>query len=581
MSETVPVQQRAKDPIAETKVLAQEVYVLARERSAPAVCQKLLRAGRALTERAEVVAVGIRSVGKSSLLNAVLGRELLPVDSDVSSNVYVRIGFGLVPPGGTDPGERVLVLFKDGREPVEADLSELADWASEAGNQGNRLGVSHVRVRFRAPLIVEGLTLTDTPGAGGLVAAHAAAVRAACQVADGLLVVLDHVQPISETVRDFLVSLGDPRRTVFAFNKIDTDGNTTRSIADTRELLGAAGAPNLAEAPMVATSAFLAAEALADGEQGEPESELWDESGVPELIDVLRSAILEPVKREQARALLAELGDSLRLLASPDVARLRAVERGGRVGAEALHELKRLRALDVRRELDRRTSRELPSYRVALLEGLYRAFERLEDAVTRGGLRDLRESLPPKTWEEVEGAWKDTVTPLHSMVTARAAEVGLGIELELPEIGLPGARPGTELPPGVKPPGKASRFIARLWKAVFKSMFFPPLAYAEYKADKKAEEEISDRESALTYLRRERDKLVNRLPEELRQEQLRLAEQAIAELETARAVRIATLEQVEEALRNPPTEEELERARERMREIRALDERVRALAGRV
>jgi hypothetical protein len=582
MSETVAP---APDAIADTKELAREVYALARERGAPAVGQKLVRAARVVTDRAEVVAVGTRSVGKSSLLNALVGRpDLLPVDIDVSSNVYVSLGWGPAAPGAEDPGERVRVLFADGREPVETGLDTLGVWASEAGNPHNRRGVSHVRARVQAPLIVDGLTLTDTPGAGGLVAAHGDAVRTACQAADGLLIVLDHVQPVSATVRDFLCSLGDVRRAVFAFNKADTDGATERSIADTRELLAAAGVPHLAAAPMVATSAYLAEEALAEGRDGEPEPELWNASGISSLRDALRAAILEPERREQARTLLAEVGDALRLLAAPDVARLRAGEDAGRVGREAIGELARLRAVDVRRELDRRTAPEWPRYHSLLRRALRSAFNRLEDDV-KSGARNLRETLPGKTSGEVNGAWAAAVGPMRSMIIRKAGEVGIGIEVELPETGLPGMKPGTGLPDPDNPAGKGSRFIARLWKAVIKVMMDPltgpPLALAELGFDTKAAQEIRDRESAFTYLRRERDDMLNDLPEELGDEYRRLAERAIADLESARDERIATLEQVEEALREPPTPEELERSRERVAEVRALDERLRALAAQV
>jgi hypothetical protein len=71
------------------------------------------------------------------------------------------------------------------------------------------------------------------------------------------------------------------------------------------------------------------------------------------------------------------------------------------------------------------------------------------------------------------------------------------------------------------------------------------------------------------------------LPEELRSNYLSLFERAAADLEATRAERIGALEQVEAAVASPPTPEELERSRERMAELRALDERVRAAAGRV
>jgi hypothetical protein len=335
---------------------------------------------------------------------------------------------------------------------------------------------------------------------------------------------------------------------------------------------------------MIATSAYLAEEAIAEGTDGKPDPELWREAGIDELVGALRSAILEPEQREQARALLAEIGDALRLLAAPDLARLRAAEQDERPRTEALAELKRLHALNVRSDLNSRLTTEYPRFPVLLKKELLSAFNRLEDHI-QSGASNLRETVPGETTKEVNGAWGATMRPLRSFITAKAAEVGLNIEVELPAIGLPGAQPDPELPPDPNLTGKGSRFISRLWKAVMKVIIDPiagpPLALAELGFDTKAAREIRDRGTAITYIRRERDRMLVLLPEELRSNYLSLFERAAADLEATRAERIGALEQVEAAVASPPTPEELERSRERMAELRALDERVRAAAGRV
>ncbi|MGE3795527.1 MAG: dynamin family protein [Dehalococcoidia bacterium] len=583
MSETRVAEPPAENPAERAKQLAQQIYELVRDRRQAALARRLLRSAALLSGRAEVVAVGTRSVGKSSLLNALLDRpDLLPVDVDVSSNVYVRIGYGPAPEGAPDPGGRIRVQFADEKEPVEDGLAALADWASEAGNPNNRRGVGQVQVRVAAPICEQGLVLTDTPGAGGLVAGHAEAVRAACRQADGLLVVLDHVQPISETVLDFLRSLGDQRRVVLAFNKTDTAGDTAASIADTRELLDRAGLAHIAAAPMIGTSSFLAHEASALGDAGEPDAEMLADSGIPDLRRALTEAILEPVRREQVRALLADLGDVLRTLAAPDTGLLRQAPGGQAVTEEAVNELRRLLALDPRRELESRLGSLLRDSDATLREAIAEAVNGVEDQVNSRFTPAVRDGLPGLVLDGINAAWLSAVGPMSEAIAVKAAEVGLGIELELPESGLPGFAPEPDLPPVARPEGKAGRVLNRMWKVGWKVLvtggLYAPLAVAEWQSEKKAERTDLDRQAARIYLVRERDKALRRLPGKLTDEYHSHARTALGELESARDARLEALQAVREAVENPPSPSQIEEARARLAALRALDDRVRALA---
>lgn len=576
----------AGDPVERAKALAQETYALVRERRQAALARRLLQSAALMSGRAEVVAVGTRSVGKSSLLNALFDRaELLPVDVDVSSNVYVRVGYGPVPPGAADPGERIRVEFADDKEPIEDTLANLGDWASEAGNPHNRRGVGQVQVRLAAPICKEGLILTDTPGAGGLVAAHAEAVRAACRQADGLLVVLDHVQPISETVLDFLRSLGDQRRVVFAFNKTDTAGDTAVSIADTRKLLGQAGFSHLAQAPMIGTSSFLAHEAHELGDGDEPDAEMLADSGIAELRIALTQVVLEPVRREQARALLADLGDVVRTLAAPDTGLLRQAPGGSAVSEEAIGELRRLRSLDPRRELEARLGSLARDSDEALRDGIAQAIYDIEDQVNSRFTPGLRDSLPALVLEGVNGAWLRAVGPMRTEIAIRAAEIGLGIELSLPESGLPGYTPDPDLPPVARPEGRAGRILNRLWKVGWKVVvsagLYAPFAVAEWQSERKAERTDLDRQSARIYLGRERDAALRRLPGKLAEEYRAQAKSVLEELQSARETRLEALRAVQEAVESPPSPAQVEAARARLDELRTLDGNLRALAARL
>ncbi len=576
---TTPAPEATSEATDRMKGLAQEIYALVRTRHQVSLAVGLQRSAALMTGRAQIVAVGTRSVGKSSLLNAVLDRDgLLPVEVDVTSNVYVRVGYGVVPEGEQDPGEGVRVTFSDEREPLMAELGELAGWASEAGNPNNEKRVSQVGVRVLSSLTEQGIVLIDTPGAGGLVSAHADAVRSACRHADGLLVVLDHVQPLSATVLDFLRSLGDLRRVVFAFNKTDIPGETARSIADTQRHLDRAELSHLAAAPMIPTSAFLYREANAFGEDGRRKEVMLADSGIRELRGSLSEAILRPVRREQARALCADLGDALRIIAAPDTGLLRRAPRRSAVSDEAAAELERLQTLDVRQDFQDRLGTLCSDAEEALREKVIRGSHRLEDELNTSFTAGLRNSLPGRMADEMNAAWLDVTDRMQGEIATRVAEIGLGIELALPESGLPGYTPAKDLPPRSKrKEGRLGRLVSRVVRCIVMPWLIAP-TIAEYHSEQMAKTVGLDRQGALTYVVRERNIALGALPGRLRNRYRGQVLLALTELTNARDTRLEVLRAVHGAVEDPPTREHIAAAQQRVSELQVLDGRLRKIA---
>jgi ribosome biogenesis GTPase A len=113
-------------------------------------------AGRLQALVLEVAVVGEFKRGKSSLINALLGRQVLPV--------------GVLPltavPTVLERGEEgLLVEYADGRR-EQHTLDQLARFATEDANPANTLGVTRVTARLHAPLLDDGVRLVDTPGSG-------------------------------------------------------------------------------------------------------------------------------------------------------------------------------------------------------------------------------------------------------------------------------------------------------------------------------------------------------------------------------------------------------------------------------
>lgn len=107
----------------------------------------------------EVAVFGRVSAGKSSLLNAILGQDILPVGVTPITAVPTRIRYGASP--------RLMVAFAE-RSVQEFDVNRLIEFASEKANPHNQKRVTRIVVDLPSPRLGEGVTLVDTPGLGSL-----------------------------------------------------------------------------------------------------------------------------------------------------------------------------------------------------------------------------------------------------------------------------------------------------------------------------------------------------------------------------------------------------------------------------
>ncbi|HEY6321784.1 MAG TPA: dynamin family protein [Thermoanaerobaculia bacterium] len=130
----------------------------------------------------EIAVFGRVSSGKSSLLNHLLRRDLLPVGVTPVTAVPVRIVYD------REPG--ILVAFAD-RASEGVALDRLAELATEEQNPGNAKHVASIQVRIDEPRLAEGVTLVDTPGLGSLATRGAAETLAYLPRCDLGLVMID------------------------------------------------------------------------------------------------------------------------------------------------------------------------------------------------------------------------------------------------------------------------------------------------------------------------------------------------------------------------------------------------------
>ena len=125
-----------------------------------------------LCSELNVLIGGEIKVGKSSLLNCILGKELLSVAEEVCTNVPTKIKYG--------EQEKYIVYFNEDengncRNPKEISYSEIPIYTSEKMNVRNEKNVQYLEIQTKNDYLKNGLTFIDTPGLGALDPRHAQA----------------------------------------------------------------------------------------------------------------------------------------------------------------------------------------------------------------------------------------------------------------------------------------------------------------------------------------------------------------------------------------------------------------------
>jgi len=194
--------------------------------------------GRLAGQRLRVLVAGEAKRGKSTLVNALLGRALLPVGVTPLTALATTVRYGR--------DEGVSAVFRDGRA-ESFPLSALGDLVTERGNPGNRRNLASVTVVADAPVLARGAELVDTPGTGSVHAHNTAEAEAALGTMDAAVFVLSADPPVSASERELMARVAELSVTVFVvLNKADylAGGELAEALEFTAQVAaGAAGRP--------------------------------------------------------------------------------------------------------------------------------------------------------------------------------------------------------------------------------------------------------------------------------------------------------------------------------------------------
>ncbi|MCL6591943.1 MAG: dynamin family protein [Firmicutes bacterium] len=173
-------------------------------------------------DRFTLAVLGQFKRGKSSLMNAIIGRELLPTGVLPLTSAITTLKYG--------PVER-LVVRRDGLAlSEELPVSALADYVTEKGNPSNRKKVKAAYVELPIPFLRRGLEFVDTPGVGSAITANTALTYGFLPECDAVLFVTSVDTPLTSLELEFLKEIREyVDKIFFVVNKTDLVAENERN----------------------------------------------------------------------------------------------------------------------------------------------------------------------------------------------------------------------------------------------------------------------------------------------------------------------------------------------------------------
>jgi len=164
-----------------------------------------------------LVVLGQFKRGKTSLINALLGAEILPTAIVPLTSIATILKYGET--------LNIKVYFNDGRV-TEIELATLTQYVTEKGNPKNEKDVQEVVITYPSSYLKDGIRLIDTPGVGSVYEHNTDVAYQYLPKSDAALFLLSVDQPVSKAELDFLKDVKEySHRIFFLQNKADYVGS--------------------------------------------------------------------------------------------------------------------------------------------------------------------------------------------------------------------------------------------------------------------------------------------------------------------------------------------------------------------
>lgn len=347
--------------------------------------------------------------GKTTLINSLLGADVLPVAVVPLTSIITILSYG-------EQAEVTAYFLSGENRPIR--MNELEQYVTERHNPENRKGVRHVEVRYPSPYVRDGILLVDTPGVGSTYEHNTEVTRSFLARVDAAIFLVSVDPPLTAAEAEFLRRAKEEvHHFFFVLNKTDlmTEADMQESLAFTRaQIERQAGLSGIELFPISARNAL---EAKKDGDRQKLRS-----SGLAEFEEALRSFLM----RDKGAVLLESwVSDALRIAgdlrfaievevkaAAVPPAELQQKQRLLEIELEKIEqersdmnillasEINRLVG-EVESDLNRRVEESLPS-----------VYERLQNFCTthakagRGELGRLLDDFMSRQVEEVFNTWR-------------------------------------------------------------------------------------------------------------------------------------------------------------------------------
>lgn len=191
------------------------------------------------SERFVMAILGKTKRGKSTLLNALLGRNddtLAPVDKLPASSAVSRFRWA--------EKEHATVVYRDGSR-QDITFQQIREYVTEEWNPQNSKGVDVVEIEGPFAGLEKNVELVDTPGAASIHEHHDAILHAFIPQADAVIFLVTARMPLDQDELDLLrqVKEADIAKVFFAINRVDETSETDLedAITHNRTLLARIG----------------------------------------------------------------------------------------------------------------------------------------------------------------------------------------------------------------------------------------------------------------------------------------------------------------------------------------------------